>query len=248
MARLYLVRHAQSANNVVWDGSPHQRGRHEDPEITELGHRQAAAVAEHFAHPHAEPPQRRHDPAGHSHFGLTHVYCSLMTRSVLTAEYIARACGLDLEAHPEIFEKWGIYNHDEDGNLVGLPGPGRDYFERRFPALKLPEDLDEGGWWNRPMEDEPGFVERVQRVVAEFSERLHGSDERVAIVVHGDFIDEFVNALTGAPRHGHNYRDGGGANWTFHNTSVSRVDFVDGTQNVVYLNRVHHLPNELVTW
>ena len=34
--KLYLIRHAQSANNAVWNGSDHGDDRTPDPEITEL--------------------------------------------------------------------------------------------------------------------------------------------------------------------------------------------------------------------
>ncbi len=248
MARLYLIRHAQSANNLIWDGSDHMEGRSPDPEITETGHRQASTLAEHLAHPHSEPRQHPFAPSDASHFGLTGVYCSLMTRSILTAGYVALACGLDLRAHPDIFEKYGIYAADGDGNLEGLPGPGREYFEQRFPNLELPMDFNSQGWWSRPVEEEEQFIERMNGVVDEFRRRLAGSDENIAIVAHGDFIDQFVNTLMGVARHHHNYDNHWVANWAFHNTSISRIDFVDGSHNVVYMNRIDHLPNELVTW
>jgi len=248
MGRLYLIRHAQSANNEVWDGSDHHPGRHPDPEITELGQRQAATLARHLAHPEGEPRQHPFLPAERVDFGLSHVYCSLMTRSIATAEYIAEACGLALCARADLFEKHGIYDVDAQGNLTGLAGPGRSYFEQRFPRLQLPDGIDEDGWWNRPMEDEPAFVERMQRVVTDFRQRLSASDENLALVAHGDFLDQFVNELMGVERHRHNYDNHWVANWTFHNTSISRIDFVAGAHNVVYLNRIDHLPNELVTW
>jgi 2,3-bisphosphoglycerate-dependent phosphoglycerate mutase len=227
MARLYLVRHAQSENNVIWDGSDDHPNRRPDPEITELGHRQAQALGEHLAHPRAEPRQHPFADTEQAHFGLTHVYCSLMTRSILTGEYIAQACGLKLEALPDIFEKHGIYDVDANGNLQGLPGPGREYFEQRFDNLELPDELNDDGWWNRP---------------------LSNSDDCIAMVAHGDFIDQFVNELMGVVRHQPNYDNHWVANWTFHNTSISRIDFVDGSSNVVYTNRIDHLPNDLVTW
>ena len=248
MARLYLIRHAQSANNVIWDGSDHMAGRSPDPEITEIGHRQADSLAQHLAHPAAEPRQHPFKPAGEFGFDLTHVYCSLMTRSISTAEYVARSCSLDLEAHPDLFEKYGIYEVDGAGELRGLPGPGRDFFERRFPGLQLPPDFNDRGWWNRPVEDEAAFVERMGRVVDDFRRRLGRSDECIALVAHGDFIDQFVNELMGVDRHRHNYENHWVANWTFHNTSISRIDFVDGSHNVVYLNRIDHLGPELITW
>lgn len=248
MGRLYLIRHAQSANNVIWDGSDFHAERDSDPEITETGHAQARILAEHLAHPESEPRQHPFKPSETRHHGLTHVYCSLMTRSILTGEYIARACGLPLEALPDIFEKHGIYEFDEAKALRGLPGRDRAYFSERFPELKLPENFNDAGWWSRPAEDVPAFLERMRAVVDRVKLRLQGSDEHVALVVHGDFLDQFVNQLMGVDRHPHNYGNHWVANWTFHNTSISRVDFVDGAHNVVYLNKIDHLPPELVTW
>ena len=248
MARLYLIRHAQSENNVIWDGSDDHPDRRPDPEITELGHRQAQSLGEHLAHPRAEPRQHPFADTEQAHFGLTHVYCSLMTRSILTGEYIAQACGLKLEALPDIFEKHGIYDVDANGNLQGLPGPGREYFEQRFDNLELPDELNDDGWWNRPAEDELSFLRRMQKVVADARRRLSNSDDCIAMVAHGDFIDQFVNELMGVVRHQPNYDNHWVANWTFHNTSISRIDFVAGSSNVVYTNRIDHLENDLVTW
>lgn len=249
MARLYLIRHAQSENNVIWDGTgDHQPGRVSDPEITETGHQQARVLAEHLAHPQAEPRQHPFAGTPEQHYGLTHVYCSLMTRSVLTAGYIADACGLKPQALPDIFEKHGIYDVDDEGIMHGRPGPGRDYFSDRFPQLELPAEFNDAGWWNRPVEDEASFLQRMKEVVSRLHHQLHDSDDRVAMVVHGDFIDQFINELMGVVRHQPNYDSHWVANWTFHNTSVTRIDYLQGSHSVIYLNRIDHLSNELVTW
>ena len=249
MARLYLIRHAQSQNNAIWDGrGDDQPGRVPDPEITAIGHQQSRALAEHLAHPSAEPRQHPFQDGIEPRFALTRVYCSLMSRSILTAEYIANACGLGLEALADVFEKHGIYDVDADGNMQGIAGPDRAYFEQRFPSLNLPERFNDAGWWSRPVEDEAAFLDRMRGVVADLRSRLDGTDEVVALVAHGDFIDQFLNELMGVVRHQPNYDNHWVANWTFHNTSISRIDFVSGAHNVVYLNRIDHLPNELVTW
>jgi 2,3-bisphosphoglycerate-dependent phosphoglycerate mutase len=249
MAKLYLIRHAQSANNEIWDGTgDHQPGRVPDPEITATGHRQAEVVAEHIAHPRNEPRQHPFAEVSETHFGLTHVYCSLMTRSILTAEYIAKVSGLKLQALPDIFEKHGIFEADEQGIMQGLPGAGRDYFSERFADLELPDEFNDSGWWNRPVEDEAAFLQRMKNVVANLRLRLQDNDDVVAMVVHGDFIDQFVNELMGVVRHQPNYDSHWVGNWTFHNTSISRIDFVHGSHSVVYLNRIDHLTNELITW
>jgi len=246
--KLYLVRHAQSANNVIWNGSDHVDGRNPDPDITDTGHQQAELLAQHLAHPQGEPRQHPFSPRRETSYGLTHVYCSLMTRSVLTAEYISRACCLDLHALPDIFEKNGIYEYDENGVMRGLPGPDRRYFEQRFPGLNLPDGLDDGGWWNRPAESHEEFLDRMQSVVAGIKQRHADSDDCIAMVAHGDFIDQFINELMAVPRHDNNYRNDWVANWTFHNTSISRIDFTGGSHTAVYLNQIEHLPIELITW
>jgi 2,3-bisphosphoglycerate-dependent phosphoglycerate mutase len=248
MGRLYLIRHAQSTNNETWDGTPFHPGREPDPDITENGHRQAESLARHLAHPEAEPRQLPFAAVEETRFGLTHVYCSLMTRSIATAEYVADACGLGLEALPDIFEQHGIYHVNDAGEREGLPGPGRDYFEQRFPKLGLPDEVDGEGWWNRPYEQPAEFVARVGQVVGAIRGRLCASDDSIAMITHGDFIDQFVNELMGVDRHRHNYENHWVANWTLHNTSITRIDFVGGAHNVVYLNRIDHLPNSLVTW
>jgi 2,3-bisphosphoglycerate-dependent phosphoglycerate mutase len=248
MARLYLIRHAQSENNVIWDGSDDHPDRLPDPEITTTGHSQAEILGQHLAHPQAEPRQHPFNQAEETSFGLTHVYCSLMTRSILTAEYIAAACGLEVHALADVFEKHGIYEVDSDGNLVGIAGPGRDYFAQRFPRLKLPDEFNDDGWWSRPVEDEATFIQRMRKVVQDMRKRLAHNDDCIALVAHGDFIDQFVNELMGVVRHQPNYDNHWVANWTFHNTSISRIDFVASSNNVVYTNRIDHLPNELVTW
>jgi len=248
MAWLYLIRHAQSLNNQNWSGSDLHPDRHPDPEITEKGHAQAVVLANHLSDPNAEPRQFPFQAGKNTRFGITHLYCSLMTRSILTAEYVAKACGLALHAHPDFFEKYGIYEFDSAQNRIGLPGPARDYFEGRFPSLKIPESVGSAGWWNRPAEDEEAFIKRMRAVVAELKDRLSASDENVALVAHGDFIDQFINELMGVDRHAHNYANHWVANWAFHNTSISRIDFVDGAHNVIYLNRIDHLPTELITW
>ena len=246
--KLYLVRHAQSENNVIWNGSDHVEGRSPDPEITETGHQQAEELAQHLAHPEGEPRQHPFNPVKTTHFGLTHIYCSLMTRSMLTASYIAAACNLELQALPNIFERYGIYEVDDKRNLRGLPGPGLSYFTSRFPLASLPEDLSENGWWNRPAESQNEFEIRIRSVVEDIRSKHAHTDNCVAMVVHGDFMDQFINELMGTPRHDHNYAGDWVSNWTFHNTSISRIDFIQGSHTVVYLNRIDHLPAELITW
>jgi len=52
----------------------------------------------------------------------------------------------------------------------------------------------------------------------------------------------------GVSRSEENYSADWESNWVSHNTSISRIDFINGSQNVIYLNRIDHLSAELVTW
>ena len=54
--------------------------------------------------------------------------------------------------------------------------------------------------------------------------------------------------LLGVNRLQPNYQGAWEANWVFHNTSISRIDISSSSRNVVYLNRIDHLPVDLVTW
>jgi 2,3-bisphosphoglycerate-dependent phosphoglycerate mutase len=246
--KLYLVRHAESANNAIWHGPDRDGGRSPDPELTAVGLRQAAAVAEHLASPDGEARQQPWVESNQTHFGLTHLFCSLMTRSALTASHIAAQNDLELHARWDLFEKGGLYELDAQGAMHGVLGPGRAYFADRFPDMKLPEGLDSAGWWNRPAEDEAAFIQRVKDVVVDIKAHYAHTEHCVGLVVHGDFIDQFINELTGTPRHPPNYEGAWESAWTTHNASISRIDFVEGRQTVVYFNRVDHLPAELLTW
>ncbi len=241
--KLYLIRHAQSANNAIYARTGSYQGGVPDPEITDIGHQQTQRLAQLLADESAELRPSL-SPSG---FGLTHLYCSLMTRTIQTAIPIAQACGLKLIALEDTFERGGLYKRNEDGSRVGLPGPARAYFMRRFPGLVLPESLGETGWYNRPFETVEMFVERMKRVVPNLINRHAGTEDSVALITHGHFIDQFLNEMMGVERHSHNYSGRWEVNWGFHNTAISRIDFVNDSQIVMYLNRIDHLSPDLMT-
>ena len=246
--RLYLIRHAESANNLVHGTEDAVRCYQTDPEITGDGHRQGALLGEHMASLGSEPRQHPNQKDHQGHYALTHLYCSLMTRSLLTAGYVAKSCALDLQALDHVHEKMGLYRYEDNGEMVGAEGPARPYFEQRFPHVRLPEWVGETGWWNRPVEPDDEFIHRVSESYREIV-ALHGNtDHNVALVTHSDYIDQLLNEITGTVRKPHNYASHWESNWVTHNTSITRVDFLDGSANIVYLNRIDHLPAELVSW
>jgi 2,3-bisphosphoglycerate-dependent phosphoglycerate mutase len=245
--RLYLIRHAESSNNVAYGSDDYHRFHISDPEITETGHRQAQLLARHLARPGSETCQRPEDNGSAKDYGLTHIYCSLMTRSILTACYIGEAFGIRPLALADVFERKGVYKVDDKGREVGVEGPARGYFEDRFPDLVLPGALDGNGWWNRPVESDRDFLARVKKSLERIIERHGESSDSIGLVSHGDYIDQCINELMGVDRLPPNYENPWEANWVTHNTSVSRVDLLNRSRNIIYLNRIDHLTIPFVT-
>jgi len=224
---LYLIRHAQSANNDLYDRTGSSLGRVEDPELTPLGVRQARILAEYLA--------------GDGEYGFTHLYTSLMIRSVATATAVSLKCDLEAVAWPEVHERMGIFLEDErTGELIGRPGKTRSYFREHYPDLLLPGSLNEHGWWNRAVESEEQWRQRARDFLAELNKRHGHSEDRVAAVTHGGFSHEVMIALAGGCEQT-------GVWFTMHNTGITRVDFHSEQASLIYHNRLEHLPPELVS-
>ena len=236
MSQLYLIRHGQSGNNALAD----QRQRTADPGLTRTGHAQARRVAA-FLQEQPDKTDVRDGSSGVNGHGIERLYCSAMLRALQTAQPIATALGIAPEVSLDIHESGGIWLDSEDGRgPIGGPGLRRSEFASQFPGFALPRTATEDGWWNRPMEQPEEMVARAARVAATVRGRLAGANERVALVSHGTFLNMLIAHLTfGAPV----------ANVFMgnHNTGISRLDFTGERVMLRYLNRIDHLPPELVT-
>jgi 2,3-bisphosphoglycerate-dependent phosphoglycerate mutase len=232
--RLYLIRHAQSTNNALGD----ERDRVRDPALTGLGERQAETLAEHLA-TGVELEPADHFERGYS---ITRLFCSPMVRSLQTAAPVARRLGLRPEVWTDIHEQGGIYLDAEDGmSRIGYPGVTRAEIQASYPTYLLPEDISEGGWWNRGFEEWEDFQERAARV-AEKLFKWAASDERLALITHGGFTDALLKALL---QHTSRERP---LFYYHYNTAITRLDFGhNGHLGIQYVNRVDHLAPELVS-
>jgi 2,3-bisphosphoglycerate-dependent phosphoglycerate mutase len=253
--QLYFIRHAQSENNALWDQTGDNKGRSDDPSLTDAGYRQAQILADFLAQAGPGAPPDAWDPQNAAGFGFTHVYTSLMLRAVITGVVIARALDLPPVAWPDWHEGGGIYLDDEEtGEPVGLPGRNRADFETHYPELILPEQLDECGWWNRPFETRPQRRERARRVLAELWQRHGGTHDRVAVVSHGAFYNYFLGALLDLPWREDDpeeYPESSKAlprvRWfLMNNAAITRIDFKSEVR-LAYQNRLDFLPRELIT-
>jgi len=235
--RLYFIRHGQSENNALYARTGSDRERVVDPRLTKIGRRQAEVTAEYLAGSN-DPVEVNERVSG---FQLTHIYSSLMHRAVSTGTMIAKKLNLPLVGWMDWHENGGIYQQDsESGEFLVRPGMTKSELRHEFPDLILEENVNESGWWNRPYEAEDSRPIRARRVLHDLFERHGGSVDRVAVVSHGGFFNQFMAAVLGVeemrPVWFHTY-----------NCAITRFDFMPGDHGVVFHDHVSHLPKDLIT-
>ncbi|MBX7254300.1 MAG: histidine phosphatase family protein [Candidatus Promineofilum sp.] len=247
--QLYLIRHAQSANNHAYATGGE---RQPDPPLTELGHHQARALADYLRQRPGSDRSSYAEWHGRGGIVLTHLYTSLMLRAVTTAAYIAVATDLPLHAWTEIHEVGGLHGIDpETGEVIGVPGPGRAYFAAEHPTLVLPDTLTDVGWWNRDKEPREEWQPRAEAVWRDLLVR-HGGDDRVALVTHGGFFRSLFNVLVDA----HQDRSSllGLKGWwiAMNNAAITRIDLDEEEggrwAGIAYVNKVDHLTDDLLSY
>jgi 2,3-bisphosphoglycerate-dependent phosphoglycerate mutase len=239
--QLYYIRHAQSANNALYAGTGSDDGRSHDPELTQTGKEQARFLAKHFKKARDEYDFNDYGYPYQQSTRLTHIYCSLMLRSVATGTVLAQALGLPLHALEEIYEEGGIYQADpESGLKTGLPGYGKAYFAEHYPDLVLPEGMNPEGWWNRDYELPEQRPERARKALKIILELHGGTQDQVALVSHGGFYNQFLKVLL-------KVSDANRYWFTMNNTGITRIDFIDDWISLVYCNRTDFLPDRLIT-
>ena len=239
--QLYYIRHGQSENNLLWDRTGSNRGRNTDPGLSSTGRKQAIALGDYLKNSPIKLDLPEIDPQNLNGFNLTHLYTSLMIRSVFTGSILAESLDLPLFGWIDLHETGGIFQVNyETGELLGLPGKNRDFFVNNFPKLFLPDDFIENGWWNRPFESPEFRIPRANRVLNRLLEKHGDTEDRVAFVSHGTFYQYFMMAVMGIQE---NSRLG----FMLNNAGITRIDFLQEGTNIVYQNRVDFLPRLLIT-
>lgn len=235
--RLYFIRHGQSENNALYLRTGSDVGRVEDPQLTKIGIEQAEKTANYLA-THSDPVD---GTTGKSGFGITHVYSSLMHRSLATGSVLADRLGLNIVGWKDWHENGGIYLEDkQSGTLFVRPGLRPDEIVARFPRVILSEDIHRDGWWNRPFEGHDERPVRARRVLRELLSRHGGTNDRVAVVSHGGFFMHFLAAAMAV--------DEIVPLWfRIYNCGITRFDFEAEEQTVVYHNLTIHLNGSLIT-
>jgi broad specificity phosphatase PhoE len=246
--QLYIIRHCQSQNNELWQRTGSSNGRLADPPLTATGYQQAELLAQHLVDPLERPVQPRTLDNSSLAYDFTHLYCSLMRRSVETALAISEATSLLLAVREDIHERGGIYlKNPETQEREGLPGPNRDHFKTNYPSLVLPDTLGEAGWWNRPYEDRAMALSRAAAFLRWLVAEHDGTEDRVALVTHGGFIQSLFQILFRSPLMVEELGAAREIWFKANNGSITRIDFLEEVIRITYQNRVDYLPAHLIT-
>lgn len=239
---LFIIRHGQSQNNILKDDSQ----RTTDPLLTDLGEQQAEKLAQFLS---TNSDVSFNAGSGFdgaeiaSDFGITHLYCSAMHRALQTAAPLAKALGLKPEVWIDVHEQGGIYL-TRDGISTGYPGKTRREILGEFPDYVLPATITNAGWYDtvRGYEEMHVSAGRAIKVAMELRRRASGEfrDARVAIITHGTFIDLMLKAFIGQLPNRQFF-------FTHYNTAITRLDFQGEHMLFRYVNRVDHLPPDMIS-
>jgi broad specificity phosphatase PhoE len=246
-----LIRHGQSANNVLAESQGHDyatymAGRNPEPPLSEIGQRQAQLLAEWLgaaaARPRLETDRLIWVMKEHP---IDRLFVSPMLRALQTALPISRALKLEPQVWVDIHEHGGVFTGNPHlGNVVSYGGVTRAQITADFAHYQVVDGVHDGGWWAGGYEEMDVCYSRAGKVAA----RLHELAEQqrydtIALVTHGTFLDALLHALF-VPDESYGER----IHFSHLNTAVSRLDFSPNRRIALrYLNRIDHLPPELIT-
>lgn len=212
---LYLIRHAQSQNNALPE---HQRVA--DPGLTELGHEQAARLAERVRG-----------------LRLTRIISSPFRRALQTAEHLRRATGLVPEVRIALHETGGCMDGVIPATMVGQPGLSRKEILAEFPDYQIEARIDGEGWWrSQPYETNYQARRRAAQLLTDTRAEFAQSRERVAYVMHGDFQLLFIRRFHSIPL------------VLALNSSITHVQVSPEQTELIDFNSVAHLTDGMVSW
>ncbi len=217
---LYLVRHGESANNALPD---HQRV--EDPDLTELGQKQARQLAKHY------------DGFGQ----IDHVLASPFRRTLQTAQPLLQARQDRASIWTGIYEVGGCFSGFEAGKCHGEPGMTDTEIRREFPEFDCPDDIDDDGWYKcQPFEVWEVAVVRARIQAKKLRDNFDGENNVVFCFIHADFKQLLLQQLVPDEEEYH----GGGIS----NSSVTHIQFNNGCGSVVDYCNTDHLQSDEISW
>ena len=216
--QLYLIRHGQSENNA----RP-EHLRVEDAELTELGHQQAQHLAPWFAT-----------------LELDRFFCSPFRRTLQSALPLAEQSGLDVEVKVELHEVGGCVAGPGGGELVGRPGISGDQLRADFPGYRVPDVIDENGWWkSQPNETAEQIHERVENLLQSTIEEFAEGDQKIGFMMHADITHHLLSDVAGVTSDR--------LERVLYNTAVTRLTIGHDSLVMDIYNSISHLPMSMAS-
>lgn len=175
---LYLVRHAQSANNA----NPESQ-RIPDPPITDLGIQQAQALA--GLVPELAP---------------THLYTSPFLRTLQTTAFVSSGLNITPYVKADLYEQGGCYRGYRINDRTPEPGLARSQIQSLHPNWQIDTTIDESGW--NKLSSYEGLDQarrRAGNVSKWMAEHPWPAGARVMLVIHADFKIRMLEALLEDP-------------------------------------------------
>ena len=165
--RIYVARHGQVAGNAFYDGNPDYPK--DNPALSPLGIRQAYFLAEEL---------RRIGFNGR-------ILCSPYTRTLMTAQPVAKAFNTKIELCHELRE---IVKNEK--GIKSFNGKTASELKQMFPEIADESDVPYP-WWTQTRES----MSDVRARVEPFVDRLLAGDEDVLLVGHGASVGAAVDYL-----------------------------------------------------
>lgn len=220
--QLLIVRHAQSANNKLHAETGETAGRLADPPITELGIDQSLALSQAWGTRGIPRP--------------THVYSSLMRRTIESAAATADLLDVDIVARTDTFECSGPYVGPWEDQAWD-PGSARSVLQDITVRVQLPEQVTEDGWYRGPFEVDAQGHQRAKDLI-DHLRRAHPAGDVVALFTHGAFGAFLMQEILGSSDFFCYQANTGHSLFTLNG---------DGGVDVSWMNRVDHLAPEQIT-
>ena len=217
---LYIVRHAESANNAGPLVS-----RVEDPTLSPTGYQQAECLAGRLSH---IKPER--------------ILVSPFRRTLETIAPYLSETDVVPEAWIDIHEAGGVVRGHEAGAYEGRPGMSRSEILTQYPAMILPDEIDESGWWkSKPFETAHLAAQRADRVADQIHGPIAGTGLCTVLISHGMFMRLMISAVMGFSYEGHDRLE------EIANTGATRFTIRDKVVKLGLHNCVRHISEDQIT-
>ncbi len=218
-SRVYLVRHAQSANNALPESQ-----RVSDPGLTNVGQMQAQRLAEWVRH-----------------LGAPRIFCSAFRRSLDTAAAIHQAANWKPSIRADLFEKGGCYAGFPPNPLIPQPGKSSTELASEYPGWEIDPRITERGWWHgKEYESEDHARDRAKAVERWMIQDVLPKEIEIVLVIHADFKRLLIEQMFPELRRWSRWADP-------NNASITRVTLDQDGWHLDWLNAVSHLPTEWIT-